>query len=97
MSQCRIRIRFSDRTSVETSVPANAQIPLLYRFLRSQIDPTHAASNTPFVLYQSPPKRDFPERTKDPKLKDKTLKELGMAPQAALNIRWEAAEMNGGS
>lgn len=90
--QSRIRIRFSDRTQLEATVPAAAQVPVLYHLLRSHLATEHA--QTSFTLYQTPPKRDFPERTKDPKLRGKTLKELGMVPQAALNIRWEKAEMN---
>lgn len=80
---------------LEGTLPAVAGVPALYQFVRAHLDAAHPAASTPFVLYQTPPKRDFPESTKDPKLRGKTLKELGMAPQAALNIHWENPEMNG--
>jgi hypothetical protein len=48
----------------------------------------------PFTIYQTPPKRDLPEKG-DAKLQGKTIKELGMAPQAIISIHWVEASMNG--
>jgi len=51
-------------------------------------------AKVPFTIYQSPPKRDLLEKG-DVKLQGKTIKELGMAPQAIVNIRWAESTMNG--
>lgn len=88
----RIRIRLSDRTTLEGTFPSTAQVPTLYRFLRAHLSPRHA--KYAFTLYQSPPKRDLPESTKDAKLQGKTLRELGMAPAAVVLVRWSDAAMN---
>lgn len=77
---------------MEGLFPASTQIPTLYAFIRNHLAPKYA--KTPFVIYQSPPKRDLVERG-DAKLQDKTIKDLGMAPQAIVNVRWAEAEMNG--
>lgn len=91
-NEARIRIRFSDRTILEATLPSSVEISSLYAFLRSHLDSNYQQKS--FTIYQAPPKRDFPENPKDPKMKGKSLKELGMAPQASLNIRWEDAAMN---
>ena len=88
-SETRIRIRFSDRTMLEATFQSTEKISILYTFLREQLSTTYKSKL--FTLYQTPPKRDFPEETKDPKMHGKSLKELGLVPQASLNIRWEDA------
>ncbi|PWN34184.1 uncharacterized protein FA14DRAFT_113176, partial [Meira miltonrushii] len=93
--ETRIRIRFSDRTMLEGTFSSTDKITVVYRFLREHLATQYKAK--PFTLYQTPPKRDFPEQTKDPKMQGKTLKELGLVPQASLNIRWEDVSMNSNS
>lgn len=77
---------------MEGLFPASTQIPTLYAFIRAHLAPKYV--KTPFTIYQSPPKRDLLEKG-DVKLQDKTIKDLGMAPQAIINIRWSEADMNG--
>lgn len=90
-TKIRIRVRFSDRTMLEALFPADTQIPILYHFIRSHLAPKYATSS--FTIYQSPPKRDLPERG-DTKIIDKSIKDLGMAPQAIVNVRWSDTSMN---
>lgn len=92
LKQIRIRIRLSDRTTLEGTFPSTAQVPTLYCFLRAHLSHRHARHA--FTLYQSPPKRDLPESTKDVKLQGKTLRELGMAPAAVVLVRWSDTAMN---
>ncbi|PWN48658.1 hypothetical protein IE53DRAFT_389121 [Violaceomyces palustris] len=89
----RIRIRFSDRTQIESTFPSKSTLPVIYDFVKSTLSPE--AAGKPFTLYQTPPKRDL--LPNDPKLKGKTLSELGMVPAAVLSIRWSDPEMNGNS
>lgn len=93
--ETRIRIRFSDRTMLEATFSSTEKISIVYKFLRENLSDQYKSKL--FTLYQTPPKRDFPEQTKDPKLQGKTLKELGLVPQASLNIRWEDVSMNSNS
>jgi tether containing UBX domain for GLUT4 len=92
VGQIRVRVRFADRTALEGLFPASTLVPVLYDFVRAHLAPAY--SKIPFVIYQSPPRRDLPERG-DPKLRGQTIKDLGMAPQAIVNIRWNDAAMNG--
>ncbi|UZJ55420.1 hypothetical protein CBS101457_004740 [Exobasidium rhododendri] len=91
-NEIRIRVRFSDRTALEGLFPSSTVVPTLYDFIRAHLAPTYAS--VPFVVYQAPPRRDLPERG-DLTLQGKTIKDLGMAPQAIVNIRWSEASMNG--
>jgi tether containing UBX domain for GLUT4 len=91
-NEIRIRVRFSDRTALEGLFPATTRIPTLYAFVRAHLAPKYAS--IPFTIYQSPPRRDLPEKG-DIKLQDKTIKDLGMAPQAIINLRWSDDKMNG--
>ncbi|CAD6913270.1 unnamed protein product [Tilletia controversa] len=86
----RLRIRFSNGTQIESAFPASSPLPPVYDFVRSSLAPAHAPKK--FTLYLTPPKRDLGEL--DPKLRGKTLGELGLVPAAVLNIRWEDTEMN---
>ncbi|WFC95401.1 hypothetical protein MBRA1_002049 [Malassezia brasiliensis] len=76
----RIRVRFSDRTQIEHTFPHSATINDVYTMVDSTL---HEGGQGDYVLFQSPPKRDFPRnqiRT--------TLVQLGFAPAAVLGIRW---------
>lgn len=89
-----MRVRFSDRTTLEGLFPASTQLPTLYKFVRVHLADRYA--QVPFLLYQSPPRRDLPE-SGDAKLQGKTIRELGMAPQAIVDIRWSDTAMNANS
>ncbi|KAL9933200.1 hypothetical protein V8E36_007918 [Tilletia maclaganii] len=89
----RIRIRFSNGTQLESAFPATSSLSPVYDFVRTSLAPEHAAKR--FTLYITPPKRDLAEG--DPKLKGKTLADLGLVPAAVLSIRWEDSAMNSNS
>lgn len=83
----RIRVRFSDRTQIEHTFPHSATIDDVYTMVDSTL---HEGSQGDYMLFQSPPKRDFPRnqiRT--------TLVQLGFAPAAVLGIRWADPTRNG--
>lgn len=84
-------MRFSSRHQLEATFAISATLPHVYGFVRASL--AEHAKGKPFVLYQTPPKRDLGER--DVKLRGKTLGELGLAPQAVLLVRWEDAAWNG--
>ncbi|KAK0544800.1 hypothetical protein OC846_005924 [Tilletia horrida] len=86
----RLRVRFSNGTQLENTFPASATLTPVYNFVRSSLAPAYTSKK--FTLYVSPPKRDLGES--DPKLKGKTLAELGLIPAAVVNIRWEDSAMN---
>ena len=89
--QVRIRVRFSDRSQVEKTFPHSATIDDVYAFVDTAIDPAAGAGD--YVLFQTPPKRDFVRA--HPDLRATTLVQLGFAPAAMLNIRWSDARRNG--
>lgn len=84
----RIRIRFADRMQIESTFPAAATIMDVYAF----VDDALADASDPYVLFQSPPRRDFP-RTE--KARAQTLTSLGFAPAAVLGVRWSDPLKNG--
>ncbi|KAE8221285.1 hypothetical protein CF319_g5326 [Tilletia indica] len=86
----RLRIRFSNGTQLESTFPSSSSLSPVYDFVRTSLAPAHASKK--FTLYLTPPKRDLAEG--DPKLRGKTLGELGLVPAAVLNIRWEEMAMN---
>lgn len=91
LEQVRLRVRFSSRHQLEATFPITSTLPRVYAFMRASL--SEQAKGKPFMLYQTPPKRDLGER--DVKLRGKTLGELGLAPQAVLLVRWEDAAWNG--
>ena len=83
----RIRVRFSDRTQIEHTFPHSGTIDDVYTMVDGTL---HEGGQGDYVLFQSPPKRDFPRnqiRT--------TLVQLGFAPAAVLGIRWADPKRNG--
>lgn len=85
-SEVKIRVRFADRTQLETSLPVTEKLPSIYGFVRNSLNT--AAQQTPFTLFTSPPKTDYKESDK------RTLRELGFVPAAVLSVRWENAAFN---
>ncbi|PWN98074.1 hypothetical protein FA09DRAFT_329715 [Tilletiopsis washingtonensis] len=94
-TQLRIRLRFPSRHHLEALFPASAPLSSLYSFLRQSVNDDARAQRAKFVLYQTPPRREFAE--KDAKLRGKTLLELGFAPQAVLCVKWENEAWNASS
>jgi len=84
----RIRVRFADRMQIESTFPAAATIADVYAF----VDEALVDASDTYVLFQSPPRRDFP-RT-DP-ARAQTLASLGFAPAAVLGVRWSDPSRNG--
>lgn len=82
----KIRIRFADRTQLETQLPVTATLHDIYEFVRSSIDP--AVQQTPFTLFTSPPKTDYKESDQ------RSLKVLGFVPATVLSVRWNDADLN---
>lgn len=91
MQQVRIRVRFADRSQVEKTFPHSATINDVYAFVDAAIDPAAGAGD--YVLFQTPPKRDFVRA--HPDLRTTTLVQLGFAPAAMLSIRWTDVRRNG--
>ncbi|WFC99863.1 hypothetical protein MYAM1_002609 [Malassezia yamatoensis] len=82
----KIRIRFSDRTQLEHTFPHTATIRDLYELVDQSLNEEGKGD---YVLFQSPPKRDFPRAADSP-----TLSQLGFAPAAVLGIRWSDPRRN---
>ncbi|KAJ9475252.1 UBX domain-containing protein [Pseudozyma hubeiensis] len=89
----RIRIRFSDRTMIESTFDETDTIDSVYSFLHDALDDEARRKNV--VIYTSPPRVEY--RKDDKKCKGKSLRELGLIPSAVVNLRWDEAEMNAGA
>lgn len=83
----RIRVRFSDRTQIEQLFPHTATIDDVYALVDNAL---HEEGKGDYMLFQSPPKRDFPRSQSR-----STLIQLGFAPAAVLSIRWSDPRRNG--
>ncbi|KAL4399009.1 intracellular protein transport protein [Malassezia pachydermatis] len=83
----RIRVRFADRTQIEQAFSPSATINDVYNFVDAVTDPHHGT----YILFQSPPRREFPRA---PVATAPTLLSLGFAPAAVLSIRWTDAAKN---
>ncbi|KDN53179.1 hypothetical protein K437DRAFT_253509 [Tilletiaria anomala UBC 951] len=89
----KIRVRFSDRTQIESSFPSSASINEVYTFVRGAVRQDVLDNKKGgFTLYTAPPCKDYVES--DAKIRGKGLVELGLAPAAVLNVRWEDTAMN---
>ncbi|WFD43758.1 hypothetical protein MPSI1_002422 [Malassezia psittaci] len=82
----KIRIRFPDRTQIEQTFSHTATISDLYELVDNALNEEGKGD---YVLFQSPPKRDFPRAANSP-----TLSQLGFAPAAVLGIRWGDSSRN---
>ncbi|RPD54296.1 hypothetical protein L226DRAFT_616978 [Lentinus tigrinus ALCF2SS1-7] len=85
-----IRIKFSDRSILEKTFPSTDKIRSVYAFVRGSL--REDVKPIKFVLYQSPPKREY--KVSDPKVRDLTLLDLNFAPAAQLMIRFEDDRFN---
>ncbi|KAI6129915.1 hypothetical protein EV401DRAFT_2206203 [Pisolithus croceorrhizus] len=85
-----IRVRFGDRTQLEKTFPSTENIKSVYTFVRSSL--RDDVKPIDFILYQSPPKREF--RVSDPKIRGMTLAELQLSPSSVLLVRFEDESLN---
>lgn len=83
----KIRVRFADRTQIETTLPVAATLARVYAFVRTAVRPDAAAAR--FVLFTSPPRTEYAEHDLRP------LKTLGFVPAAVLSIKWDNPALNG--
>lgn len=86
--EVRIRIRFADRMQIESTFPASATISDVYAF----VDDALVDASDTYLLFQSPPRREFP-RTEPARAQ--TLVSLGFAPGAVLGVCWSDPRKNG--
>ncbi|GAA5941296.1 Ubx4p [Sporobolomyces koalae] len=80
----RIRIRFADRSQLEGVFPSTDKLVHLYEFVKLALDPELA--QTPFVLYQSPPRTEYVKS--DAQYRGKTLIDLQFTPSCVLYIKF---------
>ncbi|KAG6334116.1 hypothetical protein ID866_4978 [Astraeus odoratus] len=85
-----VRVRFSDRTQLEKTFPSSDRIRSVYAFVHSSL--RDDVKPVDFVLYQSPPKREF--KMSDPKVRELSLSELQLAPSSVLSVRFEDEALN---
>ncbi|EIW57830.1 uncharacterized protein TRAVEDRAFT_125046 [Trametes versicolor FP-101664 SS1] len=82
--QTTIRIKFADRSVLERTFPSTDKIKSVYVFVRGSL--REDVKPIKFVLYQSPPKREY--KVSDPAVRDLTLAELDLAPSSLLLIKF---------
>jgi len=85
-----IRVKFSDRSQLEKTFPSTDKIRSVYAFVRGSL--REDAKSVKFVLYQTPPKREF--KVSDPAVRDLSLAELQLAPSSVLLLRFEDDALN---
>lgn len=88
--QTRIRIRFTDRSQLESVFPSTDTLTAIYEFVKCSIEEKHRQK--PFVLYQTPPRQEY-LRT-DPKMKGKSLIDLQLTPSSVFYIKFEDEGLN---
>ncbi|SNX87710.1 uncharacterized protein MEPE_06420 [Melanopsichium pennsylvanicum] len=95
----RIRIRFSDRTMIESSFNETDTMDAVYKFLEDSVDERFRAKGV--VIYTSPPKVEYQrsvsgnrDNRKNKGDAGKTLRELGLIPSAVVNLRWDDPSLN---
>lgn len=86
----RIRIRFSDRTMIESTFSETDTIDAVYAVLLDSLDET--VKHKGVVIYTSPPRIEY--KKSDPSLKRKTLRDLGLIPSAVVNLKWDDPHLN---
>ncbi|TKY90258.1 hypothetical protein EX895_000256 [Sporisorium graminicola] len=87
----RIRIRFSDRTMIESTFSESDTLEAVYAFLHSSLD-EEMTRGKKVVIYTAPPKVEYARD--DKKWKGKTLRDLGWIPSAVVSVKWDDAAMN---
>ncbi|KAI0788072.1 hypothetical protein C8Q74DRAFT_653541 [Fomes fomentarius] len=88
--QTTIRVKFADRTLLEKTFPSTDKIRSVYAFVRGSL--REDVKPIKFVLYQSPPKREY--KVSDPKVRDLTLAELDLSPSSVLMIKFDDDRFN---
>ncbi|MBW0472255.1 hypothetical protein O181_011970 [Austropuccinia psidii MF-1] len=86
----RIRIRFGDRTMLEGTLESKCTISDVYKFVQECL--RDDVGIQPFVLYQTPPRREF--LSTDPKAKLTSLLDLQLAPSSLLYIKFSEGSYN---
>lgn len=84
-----IRVRFSDRTQLETVFPSTDKIKSVYAFVRELLREDMKPNK--FILYQ-PPRRDL--LVSDEKVRKLTLMDLQLTPASVLLLRFVDDEFN---
>ncbi|EPS96723.1 hypothetical protein FOMPIDRAFT_101701 [Fomitopsis schrenkii] len=79
-----IRVKFSDRSQLEKTFQSTNKIKAVYAFVRNSL--REDVKPIKFVLYQTPPKREF--KVSDPNVRDLTLSELQLAPSSVLLVNF---------
>ncbi|KAK4048646.1 hypothetical protein OIV83_004616 [Microbotryomycetes sp. JL201] len=87
----RIRIKFADRSQLEGVFPSTDKLVHVYEFVRLAVDERHR--DHPFVLYQSPPRREFVRGA--PEFKGKSLMDLQLTPSSVFYIKFSEDALNG--
>ena len=80
----RIRIKFADRSMLEGALPSTCKISDVYRFVKESL--LENVRTKPFVLYQTPPRREF--LATDSKINTSNLLDLQLAPSSLLLIKF---------
>ncbi|SJX65317.1 uncharacterized protein SRS1_15587 [Sporisorium reilianum f. sp. reilianum] len=87
----RIRIRFSDRTMIESTFGESDTLDAVYAFLDASLDEELTRGKNA-LIYTAPPKVEYGRN--DKKWKGKTLRELGWIPSAVVSVKWDDVAMN---
>ncbi|KAF8274822.1 hypothetical protein EI94DRAFT_1561231 [Lactarius quietus] len=85
-----IRVRFPDLTQLEKVFPSSSKIRAVYAFVRDTL--REDVKPIKFILSSNPPPRDL--KVSDPKVRDRTLVELGLAPSSVLLLRFVDDALN---
>ncbi|TIC56544.1 putative rsec15 [Wallemia mellicola] len=82
----KIRIKFSDRSIIQSEFNSVDQIGRVYDFVKLALDDKYI--NEDFLLYQSPPRIEFKVT------EQKSLIDLGLAPSSILMIKFANESLN---
>ncbi|KAL8286656.1 hypothetical protein RQP46_004184 [Phenoliferia psychrophenolica] len=88
--ETRIRIRFADRSLLEGVLKSTDLLGAVYEMVKVALHEDVRAK--PFILYQTPPKREF--KRADPQFKGKSLLALEFTPAAVLYFKFEDEDLN---
>ncbi|SCV74684.1 BQ2448_7713 [Microbotryum intermedium] len=89
--QTRIRVRFADRSQLEGVFPSTDKMVAIYEFVKLAL--AKEIRQTSFLLYQTPPRREFPKG--DVNSRGKSLMDLELTPSSVFYIKFlERDELN---
>lgn len=86
----RVRIRFSNRTMLEGAFQSQCTMKVVYAFVKASL--VEDVRSQAFVLYQTPPRREF--KLTDPSIGSKTLLELQLTPSSLFYIKFTDEALN---